>query len=203
MVLNKIILNSIFAIALISCSNQNEQKHNRDQTILINNNYTSKINNNTPKDTSYLFRITNSKSESGYINSSGDTIIHLGKYLFCYTDTFQNYAKVLSKDQGLIAIDKNENKLFEIYWFDNGPDYTADGLYRIIENDKIGFANDHFEVIIPPQFDCAFPFENGTAKVTYDCKLVPSGEYKVMSSNEWFYIDKKGKLVNNPSETKK
>ena len=71
---------------------------------------------------------------SGYINLKGDTVIALGKYFYCYTDTLKKFAIVLKKGDGCIAIDRNENKLFEVFWYDNGPDYISEGLFRIKNN---------------------------------------------------------------------
>ncbi|RXQ88493.1 WG repeat-containing protein [Ancylomarina salipaludis] len=134
--------------------------------------------------------------ESGYVNIAGDTIIPIGKYHYCYTDTLRNYAIVLRKQGGLIAIDKNDQELFEIFWFDNGPDPISEGLFRIKKNGKIGYANKYGEIIIVPQFDCAFPFKNGKAKVSNDCRIIPEDEHKRWESENWFYIDQTGKKMN-------
>ncbi len=137
--------------------------------------------------------------ECGYVNSSGDTVIAPGKYYYCYTDTLKNFAIVLKKDGECVAIDKNNRELFRVYWFDNGPDYFADGLLRIIKNGKIGYANRMGEVVIKPQFDCAFPFQNGRAKVSFRCNSVLNGEHRKWKSLHWFYIDKTGKRVDKLS----
>lgn len=148
----------------------------------------------------YLTKIFNGEfdelgTETGYINSSGDTVIALGKYYYCYTDTFRNYAIVLEKGGRCIAIDKHEKELFEIFWYDNGPDYISEGLFRIKKNEKIGYANKDGEIMIKPRFDCAFPFQNGKAKVSVDCETVFEGEYRRWESKNWFYIDKQGKKI--------
>lgn len=130
--------------------------------------------------------------KSGYINQKGDTVIPLNKYLYCYTDTLKNYAIVLEHSGKCIAIDVSDNMLFEVYWFDNGPDYLSDGLFRIIQKKKIGYANSKGEIVIKPQFECADQFNNGRAKVAYKCKLIQNGEHSQMVSDEWFFINKKG-----------
>ena len=132
---------------------------------------------------------------SGYINQHGDTVIPLGKYFYCFTDTLKNFAIVLKKNGQLIGIDKNEKELFEVYWFDNGPDYVTDGLFRIKKNGKIGYSDTNGKIVIEPQFDCAFPFEKGKAKVSNDCKTVMVGEYSKWISDNWIYIDKTGKII--------
>jgi len=131
---------------------------------------------------------------SGYISTDGDTIISLGKYLYCHTDTFKFYAIVTTFDGKLIAIDRVDNKLFEVFWFDNGPDYISDDLFRIVKEGKIGYANSKGEVVLDPQFKCAFPFRNGVAKVAYDCASGPESGHHQWVSENWFYIDKNGKL---------
>jgi len=134
--------------------------------------------------------------ESGYVNMAGDTVIPIGKYHHCYTDTLRTFAIVLKKEGGFVAVDQNDAELFEIFGYDNGPDYIAEGLFRIIKNGKIGYANKEGKIIIKPQFDCAFPFKNGKAKVSNDCATVLEGEYSSWESEKWFYIDKTGKRIN-------
>ncbi len=148
----------------------------------------------------YLIRICEDEScelgtPSGYVNTKGDTIIPIGQFYYCYADTIKNFGFVLDTNRVCKAIDKNGKYLFDVKWYDNGPDYFSDGLFRIIINEKIGYANEKGEVIIEPQFACTTPFENGKAKVTYDCNLVNDGEYKIMESDNWFYIDKKGNKI--------
>jgi hypothetical protein len=131
---------------------------------------------------------------SGYVNQKGDTIIPIGKYQYCIFDTVTTYAIVGDKS-GFYAIDQKENRLYEVYWFDNGPDYVKDGLFRIKRNDKIGYANTKGEIVIEPQYDCANAFENEKAKVTFACELMKFGEYTEMKSDNWFFIDKTGKRI--------
>jgi hypothetical protein len=133
---------------------------------------------------------------SGYVDQRGDTVIPIGKYYYCYTDTFRNYAIVLRQEGGCMAIDRNGKELYEVYWYDNGPDYISDGLFRIKKNGKIGYADEEGAIVIRPQFECADPFEDGKARVTLDCELVAGGEHTIAKSDTWFYIDKTGDRVN-------
>jgi len=130
----------------------------------------------------------------GYVNSKGDTIIPIEKYKYCFKDRVTTYA-IVGDNSGIYAIDQKENRLYEVYWFDNGPDYLRDGLFRIKRNNKIGYANTNGEIVIEPQFDCANAFENSKAKVTFDCELKKVGEHTEMKSDDWFYIDKTGKRI--------
>ena len=140
------------------------------------------------------------KDAYGYKNQKGETIIPSGKYLLCFTDTFKTYAFVNKPYVGVVAIDRQEKVLYQAFPYDNGPDNASEGLFRIIKNSKIGFADALTgRVIIEPQFDCAWPFKNGVAKVSMECTKVPDGEYTTWVSDKWYYIDKSGKKVNKPA----
>lgn len=148
----------------------------------------------------YLFKIYEGKFDefgvkTGYINTRGDTVIALGKYLYCYSDTLKNYAIVMKNNGDIIAIDRNDNELFKVYKYDNGPDYISEGLFRIIVNGKIGYADTTGKIIIEPQFDCAYPFKDGKAKVSLDCMTIENGEHHQWQSSKWFYIDRKGNTI--------
>ena len=124
----------------------------------------------------------------------------MGKYAVCFTDTFRTYAILLNAQQEFVAIDRKETVLYKVFPFDNGPDYASNGLFRIVENTKIGFADAATgKIVIKPQFSCAFPFENGVAKVSNDCKAEPEGEYTSWISENWYYINTSGEKVDAPA----
>lgn len=134
----------------------------------------------------------------GYVNQKGDTVIPIGKYANCFTTKFRTFAWVYDKNLTagkVVAIDKNERILFEAYMFDNGTDYTSEGLFRIIRNGKIGFANENGEVVIAPVYACADEFRNGKARVALECTLQPMGEHNATISSDWIHIDKNGMVV--------
>jgi hypothetical protein len=131
----------------------------------------------------------------GYSDQKGRLVIRYGKYPMIYTDTFRTYAIVLKSKEGLVAIDRNEKVLYHIFPFENGPDDVVEGLFRIVKNGKIGFADTNGKVVIAPQFECAYPFENGKAKVSNNCTEHKQGEHKYWESADWFYIDKEGKKL--------
>jgi len=140
------------------------------------------------------------KDQWGYINMNGQMVMPLGKYARCFTDTFRTYAIVVKQNSELfIAIDRQENVLYEVFPFDNGPDYPSEGLFRILVNSKIGFADSATGmVVIKPQFDCARAFENGVAEVSSECKTQKEGEHSICISDHWYYIDKTGNKVKKP-----
>jgi hypothetical protein len=145
-----------------------------------------------------LFRDTVT-NEYGYKTLKGEIIIPSGKYLACFTDTFRTYAIVFTSRKLFIAIDRHEQELYGIFRFDNGPDYTSEGLFRIVVGRKMGYADSATgKIVIKPQFACAWPFEQGVAKVSNDCRRQRHGEHSVWLSNSWYYIDKKGRRVKPP-----
>ncbi len=92
-------------------------------------------------------------------------------------------------------VDGQKTVVYEVFIYDNGPDYEADGLIRVVKNGKIGYADAKtYAIVIEPQFDCAYPFENGKAKVSNQCQTVKDGEHNVWKSDAWQYVDKQGKF---------
>lgn len=135
------------------------------------------------------------ETEFGYKTPEGDTVIPLGKYDMCFTDTFKTFAIVANKS-GFVAIDRNEKVLYQVFNYDNGPDYPSNGLFRIIENGKIGYADEATgKIVIKAQYPCAWPFENGKAQVSTTCTQTPEGEHTKWESDTWIYIDEKGGKV--------
>ena len=131
---------------------------------------------------------------SGYLNSKGDTIIPIGKYYYCYTDTIRNFGMVIEKGTGkIVGIDQNATELFEVFRYDNGPDYVESGLFRIIKNGKIGYADPNGKIIIEPSFKCAYPFKGDFAKVSDNCETEKIGEHSIWESDNWYKITKNGK----------
>jgi hypothetical protein len=139
---------------------------------------------------------------NGYKDNNGIVVIPAGKYLQCYTDTFRNFAIVNKPHVGFVAIDKNEEVLYEVFPFDNGPDEPHDGLFRIRIKGKIGYADAVTGmVVIPAQYDAAFYFENGVAKVGKRCKSIFDGyEHYIWQCKQWYYINTKGEEVSPPAK---
>ncbi|WP_163718739.1 WG repeat-containing protein [Mangrovibacterium lignilyticum] len=156
-----------------------------------------------PHQTDTLFRINEGLYElgvpCGYANQDGDTIIPIGKYAYCLTDTIIDFGIVMHKGEKAIAIDRRENFLYEVYWFDNGPDRIINNRFRIIQQGKIGYANRKGEIVIKPQFQCATPFKQGAARVSYSCDPGEPDKdgHQKMTSNDWFRIDVDGNQLSN------
>jgi len=127
-----------------------------------------------------------------YYDENGNKV--LGDYYAAYTDTIKDFGIV--SDPSSVLIDRKGKHIYNIFIFDNGPDYTSDGLYRIVENGKIGYVDSiTSRLVIKPIYDCAWPFENGKAKVSMNCKTIRDGEHSRWESEEWFYIDKQGRKI--------
>lgn len=79
--------------------------------------------------------------------------------------------------------------------FDNGPDYFKDGLARTEWNGKIGFFDKKLSIVIQPNFDFAFPFDNGLSVVCNGCTQKKLGEHTMMVGGKWGAINKAGGIV--------
>lgn len=134
---------------------------------------------------------------SGYVNANGEVIIPAGKYDNIFTPEFDKIAFVTIKGKkGVYAIDRNEKILFQVYNPGYGPDDVSNGLFRIIQNNKIGFANMDGQIVIKPQFQFIYSFnENGFAifceQGTWNTLEVGINVIK----GKWGAIDKKGKII--------
>lgn len=153
------------------------------------------------KDDPYLVKVHQGNFEEigvpcGYLNAAGDTIVPFGKYDYCFTDTIQRLGMVMEKETGkILGINQQGKELYEVFKYDNGPDYPESGLFRIVKNGKIGYANAEGQIVIEPKFPCAYPFEGEFAKVSDDCVTIQEGEYSAWDSENWYQINKAGKRV--------
>jgi hypothetical protein len=145
----------------------------------------------------YLISFVDEKTHKmGYKNPIGDVIIPAGKYDMCISDTFQTFAIVLKDNSKFVAIDRDEKVMYEVFNYDNGPDYVSEGLFRIKKDEKIGFADPKSgKIVIEPKYMCAFPFEEGVAKVSENCKMIKEGDNTIWESEDWLFINSKGELV--------
>ncbi len=134
-------------------------------------------------------------SSCGYVNSKGDTVVPIGQFHSCYTDTIRKFGFVLDTNGVCKAISNTGKYLYNVKWYDNGPDAISEGLFRIVIAGKTGYANESGDIVIAPRYACSTPFKGGKAKVSYHCTLTRDGEYISMESEGWFYIDKMGRPV--------
>lgn len=131
----------------------------------------------------------------GYQDKNGNTVI---KPIFQLAMDFnkKGVAFVATKD-GWFCIDSKGKQLLKPFIFDNGPDYFEDGFARFEENGKIGFFDEACQKVIPADFDFAYPFQSGFAKVCNGCKTTKVGEHSMISGGKYGKINRKGQLVNS------
>jgi len=106
------------------------------------------------------------------------------------------YFVFVATDSAWIGVNAKGEFLFKAFVVDNGPDMFSEGLCRIIQNGKIGYADTNGKTIIPPQFSCADAFKKGVARVAYKCSTLKANEVSTQTSSEWFNIDKQGNVLN-------
>jgi hypothetical protein len=198
--MNKLLLPFILILGLIACQ-QPPQASQADETPSEPEKRYYNLQASQLNSTDFLLLSSNEDSLNGappsysYVDQMGKTVIPDGKYLSSFTDTFKTFAIVMDSSGALIGIDQRENLLFEVFMFDNGPDYLEEGLFRVMRNGKMGYANAEGEVVIPCRFECAYPFEGGKARVADTCEVTSEGEYNRWESEAWYFIDKSGNRV--------
>jgi hypothetical protein len=103
-------------------------------------------------------------------------------------------------------INKEGKRLYEIYFYDNGPDYVRGGFQRCVKDGKFGFAKESTgTVIVEPRFDYVgeFDFNAPITLVCQGCKIVPGcdgckkpGQPRSdFSKAGWGVIDDQGREV--------
>lgn len=132
-----------------------------------------------------------------YVSARGDTVIPFGRYPLCQTERFDKVALVLKPGVGWVGIDRQERVLFQAFIFDNGPDYPAEGVLRIVDAaGRIGYADSATgRVVLAPRYEAAFPFARGRARVGQGCRMVRDGEHSVWNCREWHDIDHHGHIL--------
>ncbi|MDG1331633.1 MAG: WG repeat-containing protein [Crocinitomicaceae bacterium] len=146
-----------------------------------------------------MYRITDREDDEncGYVNANGDTLISFGECFACFSDSLK-YAivyKASENGSGFPALNSKGEVIFRVFIYDNGPDYIEDGTFRIINDGKIGYATAAGEIIIPPKYEAAWPFENGKAQVSIHATKEQDGEHGFWTNADWFFIDKEGKRI--------
>jgi hypothetical protein len=91
----------------------------------------------------------------------------------------------------------DSSKTAPALWFDNGPDDFVEGLARSIRDGKVGFVDEHLELVAPREWDFAFPFADGVARVCTGCTIrrQEGEEHSEVVGGQWGYIDQHGRVV--------
>lgn len=152
----------------------------------------------------YLIAFSDSSSGQelwGFKTISGQIAIKPKYEHVLGTDTLYDFAFV-TLNYKWVAINKQDSIILTPYIFDNGPDYFENGLFRFVENNKIGFANSKGRKIIPAQFDFASPFSEGLAAFSVGGKMEKwDEEHSTWNGGLWGFINKKGQVVIKPKYT--
>ena len=134
-----------------------------------------------------------SNGKWGFKNEHNEIIIK-PDFVVVQEFTSGGIAAVLD-DTGWVYINTTGRYLIRPYIFDNGPDYFQEGLARYTRQDKFGFFNQAGEIVIPAQFDFAYPFSEGLAAVCTGCRFVSDGEHRTVEGGKWGYIERQGKMI--------
>ncbi|UOR06439.1 WG repeat-containing protein [Hymenobacter aerilatus] len=132
-----------------------------------------------------------------YVSAAGDTVIPFGRYDRSVTERFDRVAIVHRVGTGWVGIDRQERVLFHPYLFDNGPDYPAEGVLRIVNAaGLLGYADTATgRVVVPPRYEAAFPFEKGRARVGRGCHTEQAVEHSYWTCATWSYINHQGQAL--------
>ncbi len=156
------------------------------------------------KTDNYLLAFTDSSSGKelwGFKTTTGQVIIK-PKYEVIGTDTMFSIAFV-TLNFNWVAINRQDSILLSPYIFDNGPDYIQEGLFRYVENNKIGFANKQGQKVIKATFDFVATFNSGLAAFNVGGQMKEiDEEHYLWSGGLWGFINKKGQIVIEPKFTK-
>lgn len=113
-------------------------------------------------------------------------------------NAYQTVHLLRFRGQEYAVINVHGDTIYHSYWFDNGPDYIEDGLFRMRnQQGLIGFADGATGAIgIQPQYACAFPFANGVAEVAVYGKVVQkAGAEHRVCVGDYFKIDHQGQRL--------
>jgi hypothetical protein len=148
----------------------------------------------TPTDAPLRLVMRPSDEALAYMAASGDTVIPFGRYPMCATERFDRLALVLKPGVGWVGINRQEQVLFKAFIFDNGPDYPAEGVMRIVgPTGLLGYADTATgRVVLAPRYEAAFPFDSGRAQVGRRCRLETDGEHSWWHCADWSYINHQG-----------
>lgn len=130
----------------------------------------------------------------GFKDKSGKVII---KPQYQHTSDFtKELISFVVYENKWYCIDTKNNKLLEVFNYDNGPDYYSEKLARFIENKKFGFFDSSCKKQIPATYDFVFPFEKGYSIVCSGCEIKSDGdEHSRIVGGKYGIINRKGKVI--------
>jgi hypothetical protein len=132
----------------------------------------------------------------GYKTVAGRIVIP-ARFYSVATAKFFGFALV-ADERGWVGINRTDSVILKPFIFDNFPDEQREGLFRFVEDGKMGFANGQGKRVIPARFDFVEPFTNGYAAFNTGGVQEPQGEHSLLKGGLWGLIDKKGIIVVAP-----
>lgn len=185
---------TLLFLLLIGCNSSLPEKENttqKDYATIID---ASLADNLIPITNKGIFKFG---APCAFINNLGDTVIPFGRFSVFETDTLATYTFVKDVEKGVVGINRKGEILFDAFIYgDVQLDQYSEGLVRILQNEKIGYADKTGAIIIKPKYKCAFPFINGKAKVANDCEEIKDElNHSKWESTCWFYINKNGEII--------
>ena len=134
-----------------------------------------------------------SKDYYGFRNLQTKKVVVQPKYSSVYP--ISDYLMAGYSDSKWMVLDNAGKEVFEVFTYDNGPDYFTEGLARFVQDGKMGFFDETGKIVIPAQFDFVYPFENGTAQFVNGGKKVSDGEHSTIQGGKGGTVDKQGKIT--------
>ena len=175
----------LIILLLAACTNQNQEQPGKTYAAVVQ-----------PLATDSLLLVTHDKtpkfgSACAIVNATGDTVVGFGRYEIFEQTKFTSYIILKSREEGIVGINRKGEILFDAYLYgDAQADQISEGLFRVKQNGKIGYANQQGQVVIPCQYRCAQPFENGRANVAISCTTTEEEPVaEATKTGDWFYID--------------
>jgi hypothetical protein len=133
-----------------------------------------------------------------FVSVSGRLLVEK-KYLKELTFDSFGLAAVLSLQHGWMYLNRKGQVLITgVPPMDNGPDPFHDGLVRVVEYKKYGFANRSGRIVIPAIYDGAMAFENGRAEVCIGCEekcAEAECQHHFFAGGRRIWIDTKGSVI--------
>ena len=152
----------------------------------------------------------------GYINKKGEYVI--APTYNSATAFGSGLAFVVAEGERITCIDKNGDTQFVLNEIDNVAPFTEGLALFGTEDNKLGYINTSGEIVINTQFELAYPFRGGFARIIQDGKTgfidktgritinpqfmdakdFSEGLAPVYDGNLWGYINTSGSYVINP-----
>nr|WP_315033883.1 WG repeat-containing protein [uncultured Chryseobacterium sp.] len=111
---------------------------------------------------------------------------------------FDGFKKGEAKEKNAwgYVYDKKGNFLYRPFFYDNGADYFSEGLRRLVNNGKVGFADRNGKIVIEAQHDFVSPFNYGYASFCDGCDWEKTDdEHKAIVGGIWGVINTRGEIV--------